>query len=452
MKPLALAAAFLALGSFFLDLPGIQSDEALFASVLYHPKGPPPVTVRVIFGSFPAMCYPYIGTLKTHLFSLYSRLLSPSPASVHFFALLLGALSIFLFAHLLQRLHQPLWAALLLATDATYLFTIRSDWGPVALQHLTAIAAVSAALRYAESRKLIWIAAAGFLLGLGLWDKITFLWILIALAAGLLVSAPRLIAPKPAAVLLLAFALGAYPFLVYNVKTNGNSFRNKGSIDTGPVWRKAHLVWQCLGNYNLFQAKNPAPAPTLPLQPWLLLAALAALPWYWKYPVYRFSAAAMLAGYAAMFALADSGSGPHHAVLLWPLPHLLIAALPRRRWLLSAAVLANLLQINNFYTQLNLRDVSVEWSDASTRLAHYLSTRPGTYRVLDWGIYDTLHLLTQGKSDLYYGPGPAFRYITHVPELAIFPQNTPLIPEQTIPDSTGRPIFIIARPASVERK
>jgi hypothetical protein len=32
--------------------------------------------------------------------------------------------------------------------------------------------------------------------------------------------------------------------------------------------------------------------------------------------------------------------------------------------------------------------------------------RPGTYRVLDWGIFDTLHLLTEGKTDLYYGEGP----------------------------------------------
>lgn len=33
--PLGLAAAFLVLGSFLLDMPGVQTDEALFASVLF---------------------------------------------------------------------------------------------------------------------------------------------------------------------------------------------------------------------------------------------------------------------------------------------------------------------------------------------------------------------------------------------------------------------------------
>ena len=186
--------------------------------------------------------------------------------------------------------------------------------------------------------------------------------------------------------------------------------------------------------------------------PWLVAAGLAAAPWLWRNAYYRFYLVAIIVGYGYMFSVRNAGGGAHHVVLLWPLPHLLASCLPLRRWMLGLVVAANLLQINHYYAQLVRREVSVEWSDATTRLAERLKDDPGTYRVLDWGIYDSLHLLTKGKTDLYYGVGPGGRYITHVPQLAFNQQDTPLIPDETITDSAGRPVFIIARLAQVEGK
>lgn len=457
--PLALAAAFLALGSFLLDMPGVQADEALFASVLFHPKVEP-VTAKVLFFRFPSMVYPYIGALKTSLYALFWRVFEPSAATVHFPALVLGALSIYIFARLLQRLHQPLWAAVLLATDATYLFTIRSDWGPVAMQHLLAISGVYAVVRYAQTQHLKWVALAGFLFGLGFWDKITFLWILTALAAGLLVTARNLLKIKPLALGLVCFLAGCYPLLVYNWKTGGNSFKGNSLLDTGPVWRKSEILWGALGEIDIFGVTGRHALPpvgthfdvTFPLLPWLFAAALLAAPWLWRSAYYRFYLVAMIAGYGYMFALRNAGASVHHVVLLWPLPHLLAASLPLRRWMIVLVVAANLLQINHYYGQFLRREVSVEWSDATARLAARLKDDPGTYRVLDWGIFDSLHLLTRGKTDLYVGPGPGGRYITHVPALTFQPSELRLIPEETITDSAGRPVFVISRLAEDERK
>lgn len=457
--PFALAALFLALGSFVLDLPGVQADEALFAGVLFDPKVPP-VNVRLVFWRFPAMVFPYIGTLKTGIFTLFWRVFEPSSATVHLPALLIGALSIYIFARLLQRLQQPLWAAVLLATDATYLFTIRCDWGPVALQHLFALSGAYSVVRYAQSQRLQWVALAGFLFGLGFWDKITFLWILAALAAGLLATARNLIKIKPLTIGLGTFLAGCYPLLVYNWKTGGNSFKGNGLLDTGPIWNKLYTLWDALGNINLFGVGTERALPpvghhfdfTFPLFQWLVAAALLSAPWLWRNLYYRFYLIAIITGYAYMFALQNAGGGAHHVVLLWPLPHLLATCLPVRRWMIACVVAANLLQINHFYAQLLTRSVSVEWSDATTRLAQRLMDDPGTYRILDWGIYDSLHLLTKGKTDLYMGPGPGGRYITHVPQLTFNQHDVKLIPEETITDSAGRPVFIISRAAGDEGK
>ena len=458
--PIALAVLFLGLGSFVLDLPGVHADEALFASVLFEPKVEP-VNVRLIFLHVPAMCFPYIGTLKTGIYALIWRVFAPSSATVHFPALVLGALSIYLFARLLQRLKQPLWAAVLLATDATYLFTVRSDWGPVALQHLFALGGAYAIVRYAQTEHLKWVALGGFLFGLGFWDKITFLWILVALAAGLLATARNLLKIKPIAIGTVCFLAGCYPLLAYNWKTGGNSFKGNGLLDDFSAWRKVEVLWRALGDLNIFNAGREHALPpvgsypfdfTYPLLPWLVAAGLAAAPWLWRNAYYRFYLVAMIVGYGYMFSVRNAGGGAHHVVLLWPLPHLLACCLPLRRWMVGLVVVANLLQVNHYYAQLVRREVSVEWSDATTRLAERLKDDPGTYRVLDWGIFDSLHLLTKGKTDLYFGAGPGGRYITHVPQLAFNQQDTPLIPEETITDSAGRPVFIIARPAPVEGK
>ncbi|MFN0104249.1 MAG: glycosyltransferase family 39 protein [Bryobacteraceae bacterium] len=488
LVPIGLAALFLVLGSFALDLPGVQTDEALFASIFYEPKVPP-VPVRVLGFLFPAMCFPYIGALKSGIYALIWRVFEPSASTVHLPVVVIGALTIYIFARLLQRTNQRLWAALLLATDATYLMTTRSDWGPVALQHLLAMCGVYAGVRYAQTTHLAWVAAAGFAFGLGFWEKITFLWVLFALGAGVLATARHLIKPLPVAVLALFFTIGCYPLIVFNVKTGGSSFEGNAALDRGSVWLKVWSLWLCLGDVNLFGARKASALPPIepitpiasivskvdyavhpylpPVTAWLFVASLLYLPRLFRVPGTRFYLVALLAGYGYMFALKNAGGGPHHIVLLWPLPHLLIAQLPLRRWMIVAAVAANLLQINHFYAQFLRREVSVEWSDATANLAARLKDSPTTYRVLDWGIIDSIYLLNEGRTDLLVDPPlpqdpnwTTYRYVAHTPQLSVFPIDTAkftasgyrLEIEEIIADSAGRPVFLIYRAVAVEGK
>ena len=90
---------------------------------------------------------------------------------------LVGAVTILVFykwAGIFAGPRGALLAAVLLATDPTFLLTDTFDWGPVALQHLLV---VSGCFLIARGR-LCWGA---FLFGLALWNKAIFLWTLAGL-------------------------------------------------------------------------------------------------------------------------------------------------------------------------------------------------------------------------------------------------------------------------------
>src|SRR5262249_18933979 len=141
-----------------------------------------------------------------------------------------------LFAFLLRRISGPLAAiagALLLATDTIFLLTDTFDWGPVALQHLLLAGSMLLLYRYYETGRLSLLGWGFFLLGLAMWDKAVFIWSLTGLGAAALVVFPRTLVkmarPKPLAVALLAFLLGALPLVKFNWRTRGETFRSNAA-------------------------------------------------------------------------------------------------------------------------------------------------------------------------------------------------------------------------------
>ena len=59
---------------------------------------------------------------------------------------------------------------------------------------------------------------------------------------------------------------------------------------------------------------------TFPILPWEFAVRLLTPPWLWRSPLYRFSIAALAAGYGYMLLLNGAGYSPHHTVLLWTCP------------------------------------------------------------------------------------------------------------------------------------
>src|SRR5436190_35948 len=127
---------FFGIGCLWISETGIQSDEALFSAGIFPPM---PGGSHLMGSHHPDMIMTYVGTLKSNLYRPVFTIWEPSAASVRVPAVLLGALTVWLFYLLVKRtldVRTAIVATALLATDTSFLLTTRWDWGPVVLQHL----------------------------------------------------------------------------------------------------------------------------------------------------------------------------------------------------------------------------------------------------------------------------------------------------------------------------
>src|SRR5208282_447930 len=159
---LGLCALFVGLGLAFVPRAGIQNDEALFSVPIYQNYFD--FSVRVFHRDVPLMIMTYLGTLKTLFYLPILGLLPAGPYSVRVPMILAGAVTIFIFFLLAERLSGCLAAfvaALLLATDPIFLLTDTFDWGPVALEHLLLVTGLWAVVKYSQegAQNHRWLAA-----------------------------------------------------------------------------------------------------------------------------------------------------------------------------------------------------------------------------------------------------------------------------------------------------
>lgn len=427
IQRLALLAAvvlYFVLGILLIPQIGPQYDESLFIRGIL-----PPVYVESASHRNPAVAFmlmPYIGALKIWLYKPIFALATPGVWSLRVPVLLIGALSVWLTFIIARRFIPPpyaVFAALLLAADPVFLITATFDWGPVALQHLLALLMVWSAMRTHETADWRWAAAAGFACGLGVWDKVSFIWILsgLLLATVLLARQPALrilCNPRLAAAAAAAATLGAAVFLRYNIRFDLATFRASEGVDFSAVYPKLQMLMFTLDGSSMFRFlvndSGQAAGLRWSLQAYALLAALLAIP---SLPIgRRFTlslATALAAIWLLMAGMKNTGQSSHHVILLWPLPQLIIAAagaglaahgrLARAAVALCGiAVLGSSLAVCERYVRLaRTEGPGPQWSLASASLATtLLRLQPKSVFVVDWGILDQLRLLGAGRIPL----------------------------------------------------
>lgn len=471
----ALAAVFLhiALGVLLIPEIGPQYDEALFARGIL-----PPVYVESSSHRNPAIAFmlmPYIGALKIWLYKPVFALAAPGLWSMRLPVLLMGALSVWL-TFLIARRFIPgpfaAFSALLLAADPIFLITGTFDWGPVSLQHVLALIMVCATLRAHETAGWRWAAAAGFACGLGLWDKISFLWIFCGLLAATLLfaraPATRLCRnPRLAAAALAGAALGSAVFLRYNIRSDFASFRASAGLDFFAFYPKLQMLMFTLEGSSMFgflvNDSGKAAGPPWSLQAYALLAALLAMPTLGtRRRLALFLASALAATWLLMAVMKNAGQSSHHTILIWPLPQLLIATaaaglaergrLARAALALSGIVLlvSSLAVCERYLRLARAEGPGPQWSLASGALGRrLLELKPKSVFVVDWGILNQLRLLGAGRIPLLPGsdgvvPDISARpndprllsltdsgtiAVTHPDELLNFPGNNAMLDE-----------------------
>ncbi len=428
-------------GCALLPYNGIEDDESLFANPIYRVVSRE-CRIRVFHRNIPLMVMDYVGAFKSWIYSFIFAVFEPSKVSLRLPVLLIGAITIALFYELLLQVvgkQAAIVGCFLLATDTIFLMTTLFDWGPVAIQHLVLVAGcvqVAAFHRTGSKTSL----AGGFLaLGLGLWDKAIFVWLLGGLAIAGLALFPRWVIKRlcvrNVACASIAFLLGAWPLLVYNARHHWTTFRNNATISSAEAKGKLIMLKDTINGSGLFgymvndadAGMRGRPETTLervsitiakrfgePKENYLLGAfclTVAILPlWLRRWREILFGLVFMAVAWIQMALTRNAGGGVHHTVLLWPFPHYVLAiafseASQRYRRIGRPALIAvatflcatNLLVTNQYLSQLIRYGQSVTWTDAIFNLSDLLRAYDSEVYIADWGLFDQLIMLNKGR-------------------------------------------------------
>ena len=476
---------FVLSGSLWIWKPGIETDEVLFGGAIWSPQYL--AFIRIFKQDYATMVMTYVGALKGQVWRPIFALAGVSAETIRFPALLIGALSVWWFYRLCLRTvgqRAAVVGVALLATDSTYLMTVRWDWGPVAFQHLFLIGGLLALVRFHQSRRLLFLFAGFFAFGLALWDKALFAWSLAALGvAGLAVFWREIWSHFRVATVLAATAgllAGAYPLIRYNVKNDWITFRSNARPNTGSYLYKFQLVRHTLdaqavgapiirewwdgpqrspesaGERAVVAVSTVLGHPDRNLHELLFVLALLAVPLVWRTPARRavlFSLLWTALTWIQMAMVDMGGTSTHHTILLWPMPILIIAAslawasyrFQRGRAVLAGVVgLAcawNLIVTNTWYSNLLRFGGVPAWTEAIYPLSDALTKEKAEWVCLiEWGFYDNLNAFHQGKLPLCITDDPTTEetrkyalmqianpkilFVTHAPKHAIEKQRT----------------------------
>jgi hypothetical protein len=428
---------------------GLQNDEALFASPLFPPKAAN--VVKIGHSRLPLMLMSYLGTLKALIYRPIFAVWGTGIRATRVPMLLAGTASVWLFFLFLQRAAGYRAAVIgcgLLAADTLYLLTICFDWGPVALQHLLLVGGILLLVGFYQTRQVSRLFWGWFLLGLGMWDKALMTWMLGGILVAVLTVYGKeilgVITLRRIAISALGFVLGALPLLVYNVDRHFATFRSNASYDASDLPGKARQLRATAEGRVLFgwlvnedwQTPSPhvprdiaetasakvsafAGRPRQHLLPYAFLAALLLIPLAGSTARRAILCAliAMVVAWLQMAFTANAGGSAHHAILLWPLPEMVVAiafaaasrrlgraGIPALAAVLSVLMISGVL-VTNEYLFLMVRNGGAQnWTAAIFQLSNYMKgTAPAQVYCVDWGIMDSLRLLNRGKLPLRVG-------------------------------------------------
>jgi hypothetical protein len=422
---------------------GLQMDEALFAGP-YYQTVQREFRIRLFHHNIPLMVMTYIGTLKTLIYwpliAIFRSGFEAHPPHAAWVlrlpTVLAGALTVWLFFNLAERSagrRTAVIAALLLASDPTFLLTNTFDWGPVALEHLLLVTGCYFLVKYAQNRLPRDLPLGFFFLGLALWNKAVFVWAL----AGLICAAvsvfrhelSKTITRRQIIVAAAGFLLGSLPFVIYNGHRRAETFRNNAHLEPRSAPAKFIHLRAALGGRGLLGylvSEEFTDNPKAPVSvrgrtavfihdhlgehrsggmEYAAVLALLAVPLWWRSRAARFCLVFCAVAWLFMASTHDAGASIHHTVLLWPFPQLFVAvAISSIRWNWLAASISlllavmNLLVLNQYILQFERNGAEGPFTDAIYPLSASLSDIPGqTIYVLDWGIQFPLDVLHDGR-------------------------------------------------------
>ena len=445
---LVLAGALIALGWQDLSAPGLFYDEAIYGGLPHDfltghagPHMPGVSTTEIFGGPFPIFVQPYLGALKCWLvipiFKIFGSTLAVLRGANLFFSA--TALLIFMvWTWRLLGLAEALLAGLLLAADPAFFFLGVLDWGSLLPSLLCRFGGFLLVLLAWRRQQAGWALAAGIVLGLGCFNKIDFGVLLAgtALAAACVYGKPfiTLVRAQPRIILsaALGFLIGAGPVLAIFRVILQAVFSSNAPHHPDELAEKLH-TWRAMfdGSYfyrlmdagGLFDKMYQVPAPVWTPFGFVVLSAVLILiadvmVSAKENPARRTKIFLLLSGvFVTLGVLILPGAVRiHHTTLVYPFPHLLVAAagvaLWRHPWknclrrrtgcglLLAWLGLLVIAQFSAIVrTQHLIRATGGRgwWSNAVMKFSEATPPQPGlVVSSLDWGFNEQLEFFAAG--------------------------------------------------------
>jgi len=192
-----LAAVTVLLARQNLSVPGLYYDEAIFAGLAkdfvtghaHGPHMPDHETIALAGRPFPIFVQTYLGALKSWMLLPAFQIFGPTFAvlrGTNLFWQLIALLLLMLGAQRWLGLGTAVIAGTLLAFDPTYFFVTALDWGAVVPSFVCRCACFYFAVRWNQMRRLRDALLVGLFAGLGFFNKADFVVFLIAIAAAAL--------------------------------------------------------------------------------------------------------------------------------------------------------------------------------------------------------------------------------------------------------------------------
>lgn len=424
---------FVFIGSFDIRSPGLYHDEALFVNAATG--GASELFVYRRLAGIPVMLMPYVGALKAWLYFPVFELFGIDLVTIRLPAVLFGALALGLTGRYVQQQFGRLAAAfflLMAAVEPGMVFHSRLDWGPTALMMVFRgglLLALTNWLASGERRHLLW---ALLCVGLGLFDKLNFVWIASsAFAAALLLHPDRFFRAGRSGYrrLSIGLVLALAALLLFAAALNALGIRPIDEIGIPDLHERTDvfriLLGQTLRGSGVYDFVTGQPLPAFDVQGRVLVAAslvatgglIAGLRRGFL-PARRllFLVLTMLFLGIQIF-LTRKAAGPHHFATLAPLWLILLAvglaaavrALQGQGWILAAAlgglcvalVMASSLRLDlACLAAFRQERINPHWDPASSVvLSSALQAQPGTARVVavDWGMATNLQALSGNR-------------------------------------------------------
>lgn len=439
--PIGFILLFLFAAGRQIELPGVHYDELLSA----------PAAIDLIvgevnghyhkFGSFEfrgltltLMNLDYIGAVKCCLLALTMGLFGISVEVFRFTGLAIfttGLIFMWRYAEEEFGLIAATVAMALIATDPGLMMLSRSDYGPIVTPFCLRSVLLYLAARWWRRGDALCLIGAGFFAGLGLYDKVNFVWFINAM---LVIGGVAYVVDRnrprlrllPLALTGGAGLLASSPFWIYNIHYGWPFLR---IVDRGRTMADliADLPERTRVLLALIDGDGPArlffslpdrvaaPVGTTILLPLFIALTVTVVvsgvrQWQWRLLILP----ALMLLIALQIYATPKTIGMHHWTMIHPLPHLVAGAGFQLLWgriarqivvktalvtALTIVLAVNVLIISEYQDRFRQTGGSGLWSAAIYDLASRLQRDYPQRKLLlmDWGLNHTLFFLSAGE-------------------------------------------------------